>query len=199
VSLGGIGRVRWHGHLNALDAPASYRRWLAAPGSLTATLKAHSDVFRVQPLRQHGARCLTDEAVEIGLARPQRVWQREVLLKCDETPVVFAHTVVPLSATAADWPLFGGLGARSLGSTLFGDPRVWRGALQFARLRPGHPLHRRALSALAAQGTPLPALYASTLYARRCLYRRHAGLLLVTEVFLPAVLALQRTEMKNTQ
>jgi chorismate--pyruvate lyase len=38
------------------------------------------------------------------------------------------------------------------------------------------------------------------LYARRCLYRRHRGSLLVTEVFLPSVLALVLPSLiKNTE
>ncbi|MES2743738.1 MAG: chorismate lyase [Pseudomonadota bacterium] len=177
--------ARWHGHLNALSAPAGLRPWLAGGGSLTAKLKAHAGAFRVQLLMQAGAPCLGDEARAIGLAPRARVWQREVLLRCEGVPVVFGHTVVPLSATASDWPLFNALGERSLGSTLFGDRRVRRGALQFARLGERHPLAARARAALG-----LSAPQAGALYARRCLYRRGHGLLLVTEVFLPAVLAL---------
>ena len=162
------------------------RRWLVAGGSLTARLTARSASFRVQRLHQRTATCLADEAGAIGLARPGRVWEREVLLRCDGAPVVFAHTVVPVSASAADWPLFSALGERSLGSTLFYDPRVSRGALEFARLRAGHPLLARARAVLGEGEAGADAVY----YARRCLYRRHRGLLLVTEVFLPAVLAL---------
>jgi chorismate--pyruvate lyase len=114
------------------------------------------------------------------------VWEREVLLRCDGAPVVFAHTVVPLSDSATDWPLFSALGERSLGTTLFYDPLVRRGELEFARLRPGHPLVRRARVALGESAPPPDTVY----YARRCVYRRHQGTLLVTEVFLPAVLAL---------
>jgi chorismate--pyruvate lyase len=160
------------------------RAWLTASGSLTARLVAHSSAFRVQRLHQRTALCLADEARAIGMSRPGRVWEREVLLRCDEQPVVFAHTVVPMSATAADWPLFNALGERSLGSTLFYDPLVRRGELEFARLRAGHPLVQRARVAL---GDDNPN---SIYYARRCLYRRHQGTLLVTEVFLPAVMDL---------
>jgi chorismate--pyruvate lyase len=99
--------------------------------------------------------------------------------------VVFGHTVVPMAANASDWPLFSALGERSLGSTLFGDAQVRRGELAFARLRASHPLARRAR---AAVGGAWPD--EQILYARRCLYQRHNGLLLVTEVFLPAVLDL---------
>ena len=169
------------------------RAWLTAGGSLTARLTAHSDAFRVQRLHQRTAICLADEARVIGMQRPGRVLEREVLLRCDGAPVVFAHTVVPMSATATDWPLFNALGERSLGSTLFYDPLVTRGELEFARIRAGHPLMQRARAALGAGvdgGT--------VLYARRCLYRRRRGSLLVTEVFLPAVLALtERTQHKT--
>ncbi len=142
----------------------------------------------MQCLHQETARCLSDEAAIIGLHRAGRVWEREVLLRCDNKPAVFGHTVVPMQATATDWPLFSALGERSLGTTLFGDRMVRRGTLEFARLRAGHPLVQRAQAALAREGQRVDekALF----FARRCLYQRHQGLLLVTEVFLPAVLEL---------
>lgn len=177
--------AQWQPHVIALGAPPALHHWLNTPGSLTAKLKAHSQAFRVQCLHQNTARCLGDEAAAIGLHRPGRVWEREVLLRCDNTPVVFAHTVVPMSATASDWPLFSALGERSLGSTLFGDPLVRRGTLEFARLRAGHPLIARAHAALGLAEGAEPVLY-----ARRCAYRRRHGALLVTEVFLPSVLEL---------
>ena len=182
-------RANWYRHVLAVNAPAPMARWLVSPGSLTAKLKAHSAAFRVQVLHQHPAQCFADEASTLGFARPTRCWEREVLLRCDNTPVVFAHTVVPMSADASDWPLFSALGERSLGTTLFGDPMVQRGALEYARLRASHPLARRARAALAAQGLAVPD--DRLLYARRCLYRRRQGTLLVTEVFLPSVLALE--------
>ena len=166
--------------------------WLASAGSLTARLVAHSTAFRVQRLHQHSAMCLADEAAIIGLPRPGRVWEREVLLRCDGVPVVFAHTVVPSASTASDWPLFSALGEKSLGSTLFHDPRVVRGSLEFSRIRAGHPLMQRARAAL---GGALDAT--AVLYARRCLYRRRQGLLLVTEVFLPPVLDLAAVTITN--
>jgi chorismate--pyruvate lyase len=183
VRVASLRQALWHRHVNAVKADGM-RAWLTADGSLTARLIAHSSAFRVQRLHQRAALCLSDEAAAIGLHRPGRVWEREVLLRCDGRPVVFAHTVVPMSASARDWPLFSALGERSLGSTLFYDPLVRRGELEFARLRAGHPLMQRARAALGA-GPDTPVFH-----ARRCVYRRHQGMLLVTEVFLPAVLDL---------
>ncbi len=191
MSVATLRQARWHRHVNAIGAPEAMRDWLTAGGSLTARLTAHSEAFRVQRLHQRTAQCLADEARAIGMARVGRVWEREVLLRCDDAPVVFAHTVVPLSATASDWPLFNALGERSLGSTLFYDPRVTRGALEFARIRPSHPLLQRARAALGLTPEPELSLAESTMYyARRCLYRRNRGTLLVTEVFLPSIMQL---------
>ncbi|HEY5798571.1 MAG TPA: chorismate lyase [Burkholderiaceae bacterium] len=184
--------TQWRSHVSPVRTGTVLHGWLTTAGSLTAKLIAHCRTFRVQRLHQHIAPCLRDEAAQLGLPRPQQAWEREVLLVCDGVPVVFAHTVVPLSATATDWPLFRTLGERSLGTTLFGDPLVRRGALQYATLPPSHPLAARAARALGvAFGQPL--------YARRCIYERHRGVLLVTEVFLPQVAQLAPRAPLNTR
>jgi len=194
---GSLRLAAWQPHVRALRASDSMHDWLVTPGSLTARLVAASAAFRVRRLHQHSAPCLVDEAGAVGLARRQQVWEREVLLECDGKPVVFAHPIVPLACDAQDWPLFSALGERSLGTTLFYDPLVRRGQLEFARLGAQHPLARRARAATgAAEDAERDSIY----YARRCVYRRRQGLLLVTEVFLPAVLDLGAgTTMKNTK
>lgn len=180
---GRTAQARWHGHVNGVAASAPMRDWLSDPVSLTAKLQRHGGQFRVQRLFQGHGPCMADERAVLGLPRRLQVRTREVLLRCDGRPLVYAHTVVPLAANAADWPFFRGLGERSLGSSLFGDPRVARGPLQYARLQPRHPLARRA-------GAALGLVFDQPLAARRCLYRRRRGLLLVTELFLPAIVAL---------
>lgn len=184
---------RWLSHLAAVHAAPALRGWLFAPGSLTARLRAHCRHFSVRLLRQGSAVCLADQASEIGLARAKRVQEREVLLLCDGVPVVYAQTVLPAGRSGADWPFFNALGSRSLGSALFHDPRIARGALQHARLSARHPLAQRALAAL-----PSPDV-ATTLHARRCLYRRRRGLLLVTELFLPAIAQLMPRRLIPTE
>lgn len=189
---GSLRLAAWQPHARALRAGDAMTSWLTTEGSLTARLVAHSQSFRVRKLHQKRSLCLADEARVIGLARPSQVWEREVLLTCDGRPVVFGHTVVPLDCSASDWPQFSALGERSLGTTLFYDPLVKRGQLEFARIGAGHPLWERVR---AASGGSAHTVY----HARRCLYRRRQGLLLVTEVFLPAVLDLQARLIKNTK
>lgn len=179
--------ARWSAHVNAVRPEPAIRGWLVDDMSLTQKL-SHRGQFRVQRLRQARGPCLRDEYAFAGLPRPLQVQERDVLLRCDGRPVVFAHTVVPLDASADDWPFFGTLGERSLGTTLFGDPRVVRGRLHYARLPAQHPLTRRASRALEGQ------VFASPLFARRCLYQRNKGVLLVTEVFLPAITDLEPSQ-----
>ena len=177
-------RAAWHAHVNAAAPSAALRDWLTLATSLTAALRANCQTFRVQRLRQRPNLCLGDESRAIGLPRRLQVREREVLLCCNGVPVVFAHTVVPMSATASDWPMFSALGEKSLGTSLFSDPLVTRGILQFAQLPPSHPLMLRISSAVPSEQIE------SRLYARRCLFRRRHGLMLVTEVFLPSILDL---------
>jgi len=180
-----VGHARWVAHVNGVNPTREMRGWLTDTMSLTRKLMARSEHFRVRRLRQERGLCLTDEAEMVELRRRSHVQEREVLLQCDGRPVVFAHTIVPLSATTSDWPFFGTLGERSLGTTLFGDPKVLRGRLQYARLRAQHPLVERARAALGNEE------FAAPLFARRCLYRRRNGVLLVTELFLPAIAELK--------
>jgi len=174
-------QARWLAHVNGVNPTRPMRDWLLDKASLTLKLSARCTQFRVRRLYQGRALCLADEAAAARLPRRCCVQEREVLLQCDGRSMVYAHTIVPLRARASDWPFFGTLGERSLGTTLFGDPRVTRGTLQFARLPRRHPLMLRARAALG------PDSIHHSLLARRCQYRRHNGILLVTELFLPAI------------
>ncbi|MGV8898451.1 MAG: chorismate--pyruvate lyase family protein [Burkholderiaceae bacterium] len=176
--------AHWFVHVNGVNPSPLMRGWLTNRDSLTAKLTARCEEFRVQRLAQRRAVCLADEYAPIGLCDPRKVVEREVLLQCDGRAMVFAHTVVPLAATAMQWPLFRSLGERSLGTTLFGDPGVLRGRLEYARLHPRHPLVQRASVAMRL-AIDVPLL------ARRCLYRRRGGILMVTELFLPAIATLR--------
>lgn len=181
MTLHASSHATWVSHVNGVNPPSHMRHWLTDRVSLTVKLAAHCQQFRVQRLHQRRGMVLADEYCELGLTRRIGVQEREVLLRCDGAPVVFAHTVVPLHASATDWPFFGNLGERSLGFTLFCDPQVVRGELEYARLRAGHPLWQRAAAAVGC------ANFSQPLLARRCLFRRRNGTLLVTEVFLPAL------------
>lgn len=184
-SLGGLKGLRaaWHAHLpHDAAIPLNQRRWIAGEGSLTARLMSASSRFGVQRLVQTPQLPFADEWQALGLICPVPAITREVLLVCDSVPAVFAHTIVDPYRARRDWPFLRGLGNRPLGGALFVDPRVRREPFQFARLSTNHPL-RQALQRVLPAFASVPMLP-----ARRSVFRRGGGAMLVTEVFLPDLL-----------
>jgi chorismate--pyruvate lyase len=173
-------RSGWRRGLSSATLP--YRPWLADRGSLTRRLKERCPRFSVRPLRQALGRPLSDERELLGLRRGEMALVREVCLLCGATPVVFAHSVLRAGDLRGVWNPVSRQGAKPLGEALFSDPRVARAPLEFRELGRHHPLYRRACAVLR-----LPP---ARLWARRSLFTLHGRPLLVTEVFLPAVLEL---------
>lgn len=161
---------------------ALLRRWLIDRGSLTRRIQLRCAAFRLDVLSQEMARARPDEAPVIGLKAGVRCLEREVTLNCGSRAVVFAHSVAPLPTLKGAWHMLGGLGTRPLGAALFADPCVRRHPLRYRQLSARHALYHRAARFAGA----LPA----TLWARRSLFVLDRAPLLVTEVFLPAILAL---------
>ena len=122
----------------------------------------------------------TDEATLLGLRQHQSALLREVCLRCDGLPAVFAHSVLPRESLRAEWHDLGRLGARPLGAALFANASVVRTPLTYRKLLPGHTLYQRAV--LVLQSRP------PFLWARRSVFMLHGAPILVTEVFLPGVL-----------
>ena len=173
-------RQGWLAHPHSL--PHSLRLWLSDRGSLTQRLKSRCDSFRVVPLATGLARPNPDEYALLGLAPGTRAYVREVLLLCNEVPVVFAHSVLPHASLRGGWNGITRLGSRPLGEALFSNSRILRQPLAFHRLRHDHPL----FGAITQQQT----LAVSSLWARRSVFCLNGHPLLVTEVFLPAIDAL---------
>lgn len=169
--------------LRRLAGPVPYKDWLTARGSLTARLQAASRRFELRCLRQCLAPLSPDEAGRLGLRPGSLAWVREVLLLTDGEPAIFAHTVMARRPRHPFDLRFGALGERSLGSLLFADPRIARGPLEFRRLDHRHPLYRRAEAALGTLPT--------CLWARRSRFGSRAKGVLVSELFLPAILTLE--------
>lgn len=173
-------RQGWLAHPHPL--PRSLRTWLSDHGSLTQRLKSRCASFRVVPLATGLARANADEYALLGVTPGTRVYVREVLLLCNEVPVVFAHSVLPRPGLRGGWNGITRLGNRSLGEALFSDHRIERQALAYRRVRHDHPLY---WATMRQQQMPV-----SSLWARRSVFCLNRHPLLVTEVFLPAIDAL---------
>ncbi len=157
------------------------RRWLTDSGSLTARLQRHGGAIRVRVLFQGLRHANRDEAF-LFRSPFATVMVREVLLLRGAKPLVFAHTVFAAGSLRGAWRGIAGLGTRPLGAALFADPRIARFPLRQKKLPRSHPLYRRA----AAQLKHPPA----ELWARRSIFAAGKSPILVSEVFLPAILEL---------
>ncbi|HNU65207.1 MAG TPA: chorismate lyase [Thiobacillaceae bacterium] len=165
-----------------LTQASPYAGWLQVPGSLTHALMRRCPKFNVLRLCQDLDLPHADEVEALALVPGQQAMVREVLLRCADIPLVFAHSVIPSGGLRGPWKQLTDLGSRPLGAALFADPRIHRHPLEFKRVDREHPLHAKAGVHL---GQP-PA----NLWARRSLFTLEDQPILVTEVFLPEVLNL---------
>ena len=130
---------------------AVLRRWLRAPGSLSRRLSALGR-FEVQTLREGVARLLPGERCGMTSASG-RHWVREVILRVDGVPVVWARSVTPCRVKCGPWRAVRQLGTRPLAQLLFDDPSVVRSALRSEVHRCGAMWHRRANAAWRLGGS----------------------------------------------
>lgn len=160
-----------------------YHEWLIDRGSLTDRVRARckGKAFTVELLFQGPRRATLDERFLFG-AKARQTVVREVYLCCGDVPVVFAHSVAHRRDLRGPWRALARLGRRPLGAALFANPRVRRRPLRFRELYAHDELNARAFGGTRG---PRPALW-----ARRSLFTLGNSPILVTEIFLPGILAL---------
>lgn len=178
-----ISCMRDHYWQNLLLDAKEYTPWLRDEGSLTRRIQQRCKVFTVRPLRSSLARVAYDESALLGFPPDRYAFSREVFLCADGKPVVFAHSTCAREHLRGAWSTVRGLGNRSLGTLLFAHPLIERQPLHYKALRSHHPLYKSASAIL----DEIP----ERLWARRSLFHLHGAPLLVTEVFLPAILKLR--------
>lgn len=168
--------------------PPRLGQWLSAPGSLTARLRLLGTV-RVEVLDQGRRRLWPQERQALGCSVGH---VREVVLRVDERPAVWARSSVPVRAVKGPWRAIRGLGTRPLAELLFTHRAVRRGPLQALRFQPHGPasthmarqwarLHAAAATLPAAAPTSAPT------WSRHSLFHHHGQPLQVLEAFAPWV------------
>ncbi len=166
----------WHCELPLW--PARVQQLMAEPGSFTEALRARLGAIAVQPLQQHWQVVRGDEADALDLAASQPCFIREVLLKQQEQPVIFARTVIPARSLLGANRELTRLGGKALGALLFAGHGV-RETLEFHSLDGRDVLSRRMLQLSVPWQRGLPA--------RRSRFLLRGRPLLVQEVALPAL------------
>lgn len=163
------------------------RRWLRRTGSLSAHLQTLGTRFEVQRLHQGVAPLLPGEAHSLALPPSTRCLVREVVLRVDGRPLIYARSVAPAVSLRGPWRSLGGLGSRPLAQLLFDTPSVHRSPLATVRLSAaGERAWQRHLEAAwhAATGERWPENQA---WGRYSIFRKAGVPLRVTEVFAPTL------------
>ncbi len=161
--------------------PAPLQDWLVHCGSLTRRLKQRCAKFSVEKVSTKIRPANHDEERELRLRRGQYAYVREVVLYCDGQAVVFAHSVVPLKNLRGPWNSVTRLGTRPLGEALFTNHLVRRHPLSYRALHPRNKLYQQTARAINLE-------HGAKLLARRSRFNLKGRALMVTEVFLPAIL-----------
>jgi chorismate--pyruvate lyase len=169
-------RSPWPRH----DVSPALRRWLTAPGSLTARLRALGQVEVV--VQYQGSRRLSPaERRAIGQTAGH---VREVILTLDGQAVVWARSVTSHRALRGPWRALKGLGSRPLAELLFSHARVQRGPLLPHEWRAGSPEHGRACRQWHGMAS-LQGNHPPPRRGRASVFWHHSSPLRVMEAFSP--------------
>ena len=155
----------WRPLISSPEVPEEVRSWLAETGSLTARVRERCDGrFRLRV---------------IGEAWYEKHWQRDIAMYCDETPLLFARTLVPCETLIAH-PWLTTLGERPLGVRMFDEPGFHREGFETAKLERGDELH----DFIHAHIMPLDG----AIWARRARTAFFEHGFEITECFLPGLI-----------
>lgn len=162
--------VNWQTISAQAPLNTSLQEWLVDTGSLTERIQGLCKQFAVTVLGQ-GYSALHDNERSYLANKAGDYQVREVLLLADNTPWVFARSIIPSVLLEKEWH---SLGSAPLGKQLFNDPRFKRGEFQIATL------DSRSFAECFSYNGPNHLLF-----ARRSLFRLGEYCVLVAEVFLP--------------
>jgi len=164
----------WRNRAQILSSalPAETADWLFDPASLTARLirTCHGE-FSVKVLQQSYSLPRLSEHRVLKMQNRERAIIREVHLLCDDHPVVYARTVIPVSTVSGAEKRLVHLGEKPLGAVLFADRSMQRGEVQIARLK--------------AEQVKLDSGSDENIWGRRSVFTLSGKPLLVSEYFLP--------------
>jgi len=161
--------------------PGDLLPWLYDRGSLTARIKrvCPAGCFRVKVLKQSWGRPIYSEARLLGMRPGGWAIIREVELRCNGVPWVFARSLIPAISLRGAARRLSMLGDRPLGELLFSEPGMRRGLIQVTRLLP----RNRLFGAATGRMKHAPG----EVWGRRTLFYLADHPLLVNEIFLPDI------------
>lgn len=168
-------------HLFSANIPAEEAFWLFDDSSLTARIQqACKGEFRVEVITQSWQRPMLNEEQRLRIRAGRNALVRQVYLYCDDTPWVFARTVIPHGTLYGKESHLAHLHNKPLGAVLFADPTMRRGEVEVAEIKAGQRLFQTATASM--KNKPV------SIWGRRSVFYLHGKPLLVNEIFLPDIL-----------
>lgn len=154
--------------------PKQLQDWLLDASSLTLRLKAFTPDFNVQVLHHASAALTSDECLQVQASTDAKCQVREVLLQAQQTPWVFARSIIPQASSGLLNELQQ-VGNKPLGQILFTHPGVSLGGFELAVFSPNSQLGRFNTELTGTQ---------QTLFGRRRIFWVEQIPVLIAEVFL---------------
>ena len=155
------------------------QRFLFSEGSLTQLIQNNcSGFFNVQVLSETHNKAMDDEATLLSINIDESCFIRKSLLKNDEQTLVYARTVIPEKTLTGNEELTT-LGDKPLGDVLFSDESTYRSEIRYAKIPVDCEIYSEATKGLNIT---------SELWGRQSLLYIEQKPLLITEIFLPAIL-----------
>ncbi len=171
-------KQRWyrrHQLFNHSIQPA-LSHWLFDTSSLTARMVVLCGKnFSVRVISQGWQKLDSEEASAMSLKNVHSGLVRQVLLCCNNQPLVYARTVIPATTIQGAQRIYANMGNRPLGAMLFADRTMRREKVEVAMLPAAHN---------ANQYTNID----ESIWGRRSVFRVSGKPLLVSEYFLPELL-----------
>lgn len=127
----------------------------------------------MQVLQQVYRRASRSEALALGIRFDALCLVREVILRGDEKPWVFARSVLPLTSLTGPLKHLRKQGARPLGAFLFSQPHLKRSPIALSLISRHHGY------------VPTDLIADTPVWGRRSIFSLCEKPLLVSEVFLP--------------
>jgi len=137
--------------------------WLTEEGSLTERIKREFNDVKVDVIYE-------------GLAS-ETDYMREVLIKSNAKPMIFANTRLNINDLQDAWECLKTLGEQSLANILFKDPEIYRRSLLYRACEPEDIFYTHLKS--------LGHMEEEILWMRQSEWERNGKILLLTEIFLP--------------
>lgn len=182
-------RLKWCRRKQCLASkiPDDVKLWLFDNASLTSKIiNTCEGKFRVEVLSEKRTTPTPDEIQALGLRYRSHAIIRQVILYCDNTPWVYARSVIPMTTLIGPLRRLSRLGNRPLGAVLFANKRIVRSDMEITRLSAEHPNYSWTGNA----GSEL-------IHGRRSVFTLFKKSLLVSEFFLPGITGKNRAAKSN--